>query len=149
MIQRIQSIYLLLVGVLMIATVFSPLFAVSISGAELDFTSFGIFTKQVVYPAWGIVSLAAVCAVLPLINIFLYKKRKTQIKITTITSLLILFFYITVGVYFYFMSGKFDASFINVQYGIFLPLIAIIFNTLAARKIKKDENLVRSLDRIR
>lgn len=133
----------------MAVTVFSPLLFISISGSELSLTSFGAFTESVEYSTWGIISIAVACAILPLINIFLYKKRKLQIRIATITSLLIVFFYITLGVYFYSMCSKFDVAFLNIEYGIVLPLIGIITNVLAIRTIRKDENLVRSLDRIR
>lgn len=150
MIQRIQSVYLLLVCILMAFTVFSPLLAVSTAtGATVTFDSFGVFTKQISFFTWGIVSVAGICAIVPLINLFLYKKRKLQIKIGWITFLLILLFYVTVFVYFNALGNKHEVVFENIEYGIVLPLIALIFNILAILKIKKDDNLVKSLDRIR
>ena len=35
------------------------------------------------------------------------------------------------------------------QFGLFLPAIALFFNSLALRFIRKDEKLVRSMDRLR
>lgn len=131
-------------------TVFSPLLAVSTAtGATVTFDSFGVFTKQISFFTWGIVSVAGICAIVPLINLFLYKKRKLQIKIGWITFLLILLFYVTVFVYFNALGNKHEVVFENIEYGIVLPLIALIFNILAILKIKKDDNLVKSLDRIR
>lgn len=149
MIQRIQSVYLLLTCALMVAAIFSPLLLIDVSGVFVKYTSFGAFSERIIYHTWGIVSIAGICALLPLVNIFLYKKRKNQIKIANITSLLIVLFYITIGVYYCSMSAKFEVSLDNVQYGIFLPLIALIANILATCKIKKDHNLIKSLDRIR
>lgn len=151
MIQRIQSVFLLLTAVLMGVTVFSPLMELD-GGNKLLYTffSFGIgqlFNAQ--YPAWGVLFFAALGVLLPLINIFLYKKRKVQMRIGTLTSLCILFFYITLYVYFNSYTAKYELSFNGIQYGIILPVIAIIFNIMAILRIKKDEKLVKSLDRIR
>lgn len=150
MIQRIQSVFLLLVCILMALVVFSPLLTVlTETGAKLTFDSFGLFTKQITFFTWGIVSIGSVCAILPLINIFLYKKRKLQVKIGYLTTLMIILFYVTVFVYFNALTNKHAVSFESMQYGIIIPLIALIFNVLAIVKIKKDENLIKSLDRIR
>lgn len=149
MIQRIQSVYLFLASILMLVTVFSPLLVVDVASENLVFTSLGVNTKTLSYITWGIPVVAAICAILPLINLFLYNKRKLQMKIATITSLFIVFLYITAGVYIYSFLNKFDASFVSIHYGIILPLVALILNLLARQRVKKDESLVRSLDRIR
>lgn len=153
MIQRIQSVYLLLVAILMGITLFSPLFVLR-SGSELfDFYAYGIIPQDgdliIVKHTYGVVSMAGISAILALINIFLYKKRKVQIRIGYLISFFILFFYATLATYFYFVGNKMAADPSDVSYGIILPFIALIFNLLAIFKIKKDEKLVRSLDRIR
>lgn len=151
MIQRIQSVYLLLVALLMGATVFCPLLELTgESKFAYTFSSLGIgqlFNVQ--YPAWGVVFMAGLAALSALINIFLYKKRKLQMKVATLTSLVILFFYITLFVYFNSYTAKYELVFSSLQFGLILPIIALIFNVLAILRIKKDENLVKSLDRIR
>lgn len=161
MIQRIQSIYLLVAAILMAVTVFSPLFilhaASAIQGGSISkfgdlftCTTLGIFNQNGIYPTWGVLTFAAFAALLPLANIFLFKKRKLQMKIANITTLMIILFYITLVVYCYvFMQKNVEVVFDSIQYGIVLPAIALIFNILAVLRIKKDEKLVRSLDRIR
>lgn len=151
MIQRIQSVYLLLVAVLMAAASFCPL--LELTGEDKSvyiFSSLGIgqlFTVQ--YPTWGVVFFAGLSALLALVNIFLYKKRKLQMRIGTLTSLLILFFYVTLYVYFSDYTAEYKLEFSSFQFGLVLPIIALILNVLAILRIKKDENLVKSLDRIR
>lgn len=151
MIQRIQTIFLLLVCILMTGTVFSPLLTIYTSGSSdlLNLTSWGVFSEILTYETWGVVSVAALSALVAFINIFLYKNRKLQIKIGNLTSFLLIFFYVTFATYVYFLLDKHQIAFNSVQYGIILPFIALIFNILAILKIKKDEKLVRSLDRIR
>ncbi|MFT3994706.1 MAG: DUF4293 domain-containing protein [Dysgonomonas sp.] len=152
MIQRIQTIFFLLVSILMAVTVFSPLGEyVNNENISLLFFSSGvggtIFHAE--YPTWGIIVLAIVCAILPLVNIFLYKNRKIQMKLGRFTSLLILFLYVTISVYSNSIISGNDLKFIGIQYGIVLPLIALILNILAILRVKKDEELVRSTERIR
>lgn len=151
MIQRIQSVYLLLVAILMAATTFSPLLELTGEDkATYIFSSLGIgqlFAVQ--YPTWGVVFFAGLSALLALVNIFLYKKRKLQMRVGTLTSLLILFFYVTLYVYFSDYTTEYKLEFSSFQFGLVLPIVALILNVLAILRIKKDENLVKSLDRIR
>lgn len=150
MIQRIQSVYLLLVCILMVVTAFSPLLVLTIKGGVLDFFTCGIYNSlKLQTPSWGLFAVAGLSALLPLVNIFLYKKRQLQIRIGVFTSLLILLFYVTLAIYYYLFSIDYSFVFSGVQYGIILPLFALIFNMLAMLRIKRDEKLVRSLDRIR
>ncbi|WP_029901857.1 DUF4293 domain-containing protein [Prevotella sp. 10(H)] len=150
MIQRIQSVFLLLTSLLMGATVFCPLMEFRDDSREIVqiFYSTGIGSD---FPTWGVLTFAVVSALLALVNIFLYKKRKVQINIGYVTALFIILYYATSFVYVNAFMGKtdFTVSVANVQYGIVLPLIALIFDFLAISKIKKDEKLVKSLDRIR
>lgn len=149
MIQRIQSLFLLLVSILMAATAFCPLIELvnEDSSLSVTFHSFGI---GVDFPTWGVLALAIVGALLAFINIFLYKKRKLQINIGYVTALSIIVYYVTSMLYINSFLGKIESSYsINVQVGIILPVIALILDLLAISRIKKDEKLVKSLDRIR
>ena len=153
MIQRIQSVYLLLVAILMGVTAFSPLFVLK-GGTELfDFYSYGIVPidadLEVVKCTYGVISMAGLSALFAFVNIFLYKKRKAQIRVGYLTSFFIILFYIAVGAYFYSVGNRLTLDIEGIQYGIILPVVALIFNLLAIAKVKKDEKLVRSLDRIR
>ncbi|WP_165026930.1 MULTISPECIES: DUF4293 domain-containing protein [unclassified Dysgonomonas] len=151
MIQRIQSIYLLLTAILMAVTVFSSLVVLN-TDAEgvLVFLSCGIYEAgSAVYPTWGVITFAALSTLLACISIFLFKKRKMQIKLCNLNTLLIIFFYITFAIYLYTGMSALQATFLKISHGIILPIIALIFNILATVKIKADEKLIKSLDRIR
>lgn len=151
MIQRIQSIYLLLVAILMAVTAFSPLLILRAADHSLvDMCAKGIFsTGELVKPTWGVISISGLTALVAFINIFLFKKRKLQIKVGMLTSFLIILFYVTVLAYFYVYTNNNGLELSSAYYGIILPFIALILNLLAIRKVKSDEKLVRSLDRIR
>jgi hypothetical protein len=151
MIQRIQSVFLLLVFLLMVATVVCPLLEVTSDGKfAYTFSSLGIgqpFSVQ--YPTWGLLTVAILSALSALVNIFLYKNRKVQIKVSILTSLLILLFFVTFYVYFNAYTAKYELVSSSLQFGLIFPIAAFIFNIWAMIRIKKDETLVKSLDRIR
>lgn len=152
MIQRIQTIFLLLAALFMGATTFFPLFEISFGEIILklfslnigvDYATWGIFT-------WVIFTFAVFTAILPLINIFLYKMRKLQISIALLTAFFIVAYYVIALVSLNIYLDRIPTSYtLNIQIGIIFPVIALIFDLLAVWKIKKDEKLVRSLDRIR
>lgn len=81
------------------------------------------------------------------ISIFSYKKRKSQFVINRLNIILIFFL---LGVFVYrslTLSGETLLS--EKGIGVFLPIISIVFLVMANKAIKKDEDLVKSVDRLR
>lgn len=158
MIQRVQSIYLVLATLAGAMTFFLPFAHFYASDAEVaEYAMFGVFNvqSQVVemtspfgFPAW---IFGAFAVLIPLISIFLYKNRPLQTRIVRLAYLINLGFV----VYLFFaidainktvFEGALD---ILHHAGFYMPVIAIVFCFLAVRGIKADEALVKSLDRIR
>jgi amino acid permease len=83
-----------------------------------------------------------------LITILLFKNRKIQLRlslflIVLIVILIIAFIHVSISV-----ISKFDAGIIPVL-KMFIPLLILIISFLAYRGIKKDDQLVKSYDRLR
>lgn len=152
MIQRIQSVYLLIAAILMAVVVCTPL-AVLIGASDSFylFKSTGIFAdgSMFVYPSWAIAGCAVVSAVLSFVAIFLFKKRKVQMKMCYILIIFIILFYAAFAFYLYSGQTALNAAFVKVEYGLALPAITLVLIILALSKIKADERLVQSLNRIR
>lgn len=120
------------------------------SGSYVALDGLGFWYKgEYLLQTWGILTIGILSAVLAFITIFLFKNRKRQIMLCKINIFLIVLYYVTMGVYANAGIEKFGLIYDSIQFGLALPLIAIILNVLALSKIKKDEKLVRSLDRIR
>lgn len=152
MIQRIQSVYLLIAAILMAVVVCTPLAVLlGVSDSFYLFKSVGIFAdgSRFVYPSWAIAACAGVSALISFVAIFLFKKRKVQIKMCYISIILIILFYAAFA--FYLSAGQtaLDAKFTKVEYGLALPAISLVLTVLALSKIKADERLIQSLNRIR
>ncbi len=88
-----------------------------------------------------------VASVLILVNIFLYAKRSLQIKLNIVAILLLI---ILLGLSIYqngFLSG--EKQFSEKDIRLFVPFISIVLLLIANKYIKRDERLVKSVDRIR
>lgn len=145
MIQRVQSVYWFLTVVILVAFLFLPLFSYGPTGGENYF---------MVQDCTALVVSIIVIAVLTAINIFLFKNRPLQIRISWLISLLILIaFFLFVGVHYYFLlQGEAPAEAgdqVEIQWAVALPVVALILNVLAQRAVKADDKLVSASDRLR
>lgn len=150
MIQRIQTIYLLLSAVLA-----GLVFAVDINVIQTVSEKY-VFKVLGVFDSAGIYfiktnPLAIVLIFIVLINlfaIFMFKKRKLQIKLNILAMVFCIAFIALVFYYNYQVMQAMQGTFVFAA-GVVLPLFSLIFLLLANKRIKKDEALVRSVDRIR
>lgn len=155
MIQRIQTLYLLLATILMSLTLFLPLGTIWNGENELvikAFTidsSYGVQTQLPLY--LGL--LLALPTLLPLVTIFFYKKRMLQIRLCVSEIVLLVGALAFIALYCYRLCDIMTevASELNFTLGFasLMPVVSIIFVALSIRGIARDEALVRSLDRIR
>jgi amino acid permease len=93
-------------------------------------------------------AINAIILILSLVTIFLYKKRKQQMKLA---SLLLVLSALLIGnlFVFHFVKDQSSADVVNYKIASFFPIINCILAFAARHFIKKDEELVRSADRIR
>ena len=127
MIQRIQSIYLAFSGILL-----AILFFITIKNLNL------------------IITLILINNLFSFILIFLYKNRKLQMKICLTHLILLIILIISTISQNYLMHSNDINSFITTYYiDIIIPIISILFVVLAYKGVKKDENLIKSMDRLR
>lgn len=136
MIQRIQTVYLFLAfaatGILML---FVPLWTTS-AGKSFFFMQDQLYTV-----------LLGLTTMLSIISIMSFKKRQNQFVLNRLNIILNL---ILLGLFVYRslnLSGEAEVS--EKGIGMFLPIVAIVLLVLANKAIKKDEDLVKSVDRLR
>jgi hypothetical protein len=137
MIQRIQTVYLLIVFIVAgILPFLFPLWKMS-NGNEYYFMQ---------NPFYSI--LFGLSTTLALLSILFYKKRQHQFVINRLNIILNL---ILLGLFVYHSLNLSGETLLISEKGIgmFLPIISIVFLGLANKAIKKDEDLVKSVDRLR
>lgn len=153
MLQRIQTVYLLLIVALTIATLFFPLAVLQAGNDLFSFDASGVSTlmgeAELIYPTWGLFALVAVIAIVALVTIFLFKRRILQIRLCVFNALLMVGFYGFFAYLAYSFTSSFAEMSLQVKFGLAFPLINLILDYLAIRNIGADEALVRSLDRLR
>ena len=147
MIQRIQTVYILLAGVLTAILYKLKLADLSVNNELMEFFAKGIFKgEDIVYNGLPLMVLIGIIAFLHFAGLFLYKKRILQIRILVFSIILLLGLF---GLFFYFTYMGFEGAKVAFKIPVAFPLIAVILDWLAIRAIGKDEALIRSLNRIR
>lgn len=136
MLQRIQTVYLLICFIISgILPLFISLWPNVTKKEEL-------FTHGILFSI-----LFASSALLAVVSIFSYKKRQNQFVINRLNMILN---FIIIGLLVYHSlnlpGGSTDSE---KGIGMFLPIFSIVFLALANKAIKRDEDLVKSVDRIR
>lgn len=99
----------------------------------------------------AISSFVVASIVFSLITIFLYKNRAMQIRLTQIIIALNIGLLISLYSYINDASNIIGSTDFDTQYKLTLalPTVSMVLSVLALSGIKKDENLLKSLDRLR
>jgi hypothetical protein len=151
MIQRIQSVYLLLATILLLVLYMFPVATFQSSqGLYL------LFTCHILNPETGsqlismvpLAVLPLLSAILSLIIIFRFKNRSNQMQLSKLVMLIQGITLVVEGIYFV-RIGKMLGINGKPAFMAFTPLLVLILLVLAYRGIKKDDLLVKSADRIR
>lgn len=153
MLQRIQTVYLLIIVALTVALLFLPL-AVLQSGDQLftfDASGLSTMTEQpeLIYPTWGLFALVVIVSLLAFVTIFLFKNRILQIRLCIFNAILMFGIYGLFAFFAWIMKGQLETVSMSFKFALSFPLVSLILDYLAIRNIGADEALVRSLDRLR
>ncbi|MGW8315359.1 MAG: DUF4293 domain-containing protein [Bacteroidales bacterium] len=152
MLQRPQTIFLLLVSVLAVLLLTGPLVVVTHGGEEYLLRHNGIRNLEGIsleVQTWPMTALFIAMAALSFFNIFSYRNRMRQMRIAIF---LIFLFLGSIGMILYYVyatRGKLEGAPVVYQWRIVIPPIAAILTYLAFRRIRRDELLVKAYDRIR
>ncbi len=156
MIQRVQTLYLLLAAIsILLVFGFDIAHYVDASGIESSLSLYKLekANGEIGDVAWGMVPVIvlSITAALFLVTIAFYKNRLLQIKLVRIGYALVM---ACVGTLWYFVSENYwslDLEEVDFGYsiGFFLPFVAFAFALLSNRGIIADVKLVKSLDRLR
>lgn len=156
MIQRVQSVYLLLVTILM-----SLLLVFHYASVELPNNQSLLFkagnislisaTDEVsVYKSTlPVILMVLIAGLLSFCNIFFYNNRKLQIRLNIFNLLFVLILIAFMLFYCIDARSDFEGGKLIFKIPIVIPVLCLIFIFLAIRAIRHDEKLVSSYNRIR
>lgn len=148
MIQRIQSLYLLIAAALMGVLYVLPIMSFDLNGWV------NVYVCHVSGASVNTLSMVPL-AFLPLLSILLsvlaflsFKNRSMQMKLGKFNLLTLVVSAVVIGIYFV-RFGQLHQVTVKPEFSISLILVAIILVFMANKAIKKDDDLVKSADRIR
>ncbi len=151
MIQRKQTIYLLLALVLTVVCLCLPVGRFLPVGMGLGSEMYNLWivdkaTGATSCPAWALFAILIVTCPVTLAAIFGYKNRRQQARYCLFVALLYVGWYIAYAAFGLMLGGtaKFHPSFAAC-----LPFVSFVLVLLARKGINDDEKLVRAADRIR
>ena len=155
MLQRIQTLYLSIVIILMTLMCFYPTIEVmSTEGIDysLSFLGFRSAQDNNALFVFSTALLSIINVIIPLITLLtipLYKHRIAQIRLSIFNMLLMLGYYgLFIWIAFFIIKRNIEGTY-SYNWPIILPLISIILTYLDTRAIGRDEAIVQSYNRLR
>ncbi len=148
MIQRIQTVYLLIVTILMVVMMALPVGRfIAENGQVSEVTNLAVVGQDGTsdYSVWALFAILVVVALLSLITIFQYKKRMRQIRLAIFSTVMLIGYYCVLTVF----LVKCNFLGLSLSWTVCLPFVSMVLNWLAIRAIGKDEMLVKAYERLR
>ena len=151
MIQRIQTVYLLIVAIFMVLMMSFSVGHFYTETSVSDMTNLAVIAPDgtMNYAPWALFAILMVVAILSLVTIFLYRKRMLQIRLTIFNTIVLIGYYLVLAYFVVNPDKAFDDYSFMPSWTVCLPLVSIILNWLAIRAIGKDEMLVKAYERLR
>ncbi|REJ82353.1 MAG: DUF4293 family protein [Bacteroidetes bacterium] len=152
MIQRVQSLLLLITAGLAVILMFVPVYelhnTVGQPGGSSDPQGVYIFSNESHQGNALLLIINSVIGALAFVTIFMFKWRGLQIRMCNLGLLLTC---LMIGLLFFLadtMSSNMNQR-VEYKFGSYIPLIQLVLLFVSGKFIRKDEDLVRSADRLR
>jgi energy-coupling factor transporter transmembrane protein EcfT len=152
--QRIQTVFLVIVIASLVTTIFLPIWGYQESSGKihelypLHYTVTENGVRTTVYFPYSVTAMLVFASLtLAIISIRKYKQRVVQMKLGALNSLFLAGVILSAVLF----ANQFIKTYQDGKYGLglWLPGVAVIFNLIANRLIRRDERLVRDSERLR
>jgi lysylphosphatidylglycerol synthetase-like protein (DUF2156 family) len=152
MIQRIQTIWFLLAGIVISCLIFIPMVTSSVGGNEYYVIAQGLYQKTgqtdtLIKGSTPLLIMTIAVAIMCIANVFNYRNRTRQKRIALINVVFIIALSFWCSNFSKQIPGGLESA--NFGVGMFLPVMGILFCILGIRGINNDEKLLKSADRLR
>lgn len=143
MIQRIQTLFLVIAAGLLVSMFFAPMVRFTGSDVTIPYIAMNSnfnFTLTTIF--------SLVCTILCIATIFMFRNRVRQMRMCNLNTLILIGYQIVIGVYFFQRTDRFGDDAIFSLTAVF-PVCAAILTFIAMRYIARDEALVMASTRLR
>ncbi len=148
-IQRLQTLYLLIATVLMVVFAFCPSVIIQLGGPEYAIGVLNTGVAGATHPDLLMTTVGALTVLLSLITIFKFKNLKLQMKLCSINAALTVTLLLISVILALTLRGKAGVGSVNFTLYNALPVLAVIMQILAYRGIQHDKKLLSSSERLR
>mgnify|MGYP003336945085 CR=1 FL=1 len=154
MLQRIQTVFLILTIICMVAAIFFPIWVGTDAGVAyklypLHYSVMDEEGMQTIYFPYSITAiLMAAAATIAFMEVRRFDNRILQVKLGTLNSLILMGVMISAVLFANQLTTEHPTGW-TYGPGLYIPFAGVTFNWLAVRFIRRDEKLVRDADRIR
>ena len=142
--QRIQSVYLLIAAILMAVFAFFPALLIEQGGQVFAYGA--LTTTKVGFPLMMV--LVVLISLLAVIDIFLYKNLQRQMTVCFVDIIIGLSLILAIGIQAFAVGSKEDVT-VACHWALALPVLSVIFLMLAHKAMSRDKKLLRDSDRLR
>jgi hypothetical protein len=152
MIQRIQSLFLLIAFILQLLMLFLPIAEYVVGNQVVIFKASGFISESTLNKNMAhstyILVLLCLLVLIPFVAIFLYKRRKSQMQLCIYYIIVLIGFQAVIFWFSWNTMHQLEAV-VSYKFPIIFPVVSAILSYLAFLSVRKDERLIRSIDRIR
>ncbi len=147
-IQRIQSVYLLIAVILMAVFAFFPALTFELGGRQFVYGALEAGKVGVTHIDPLMLMLVVLISLLALIDIFLFKNLQRQMTVCFVDIIIGLAMLVAIGIQAFYVNGK-DGVTLTWQWYLLLPILSIVFLMLAHKAMSRDKKMLRDSDRLR
>lgn len=147
-IQRIQSVYLLIAVILMVVFAFFPALTFELGGREFVYGALETGKVGVTHIDPLMLMLVVLISLLAIVDIFLYKNLTRQMTVCFVDIIIGLAMLVAIGIQAYIVSGK-EGVTVHWQWYLALPLLSIFFLMMAHKSMSNDKKKLLDADRLR
>ena len=147
-IQRIQTLYLIIAIILMAVFAFFPALTFELGGRQFVYGALEAGKVGVTHIDPLMLMLVILICLLAFIDIFLYKNLQRQMTVCFVDIIIGLAMLVAIGIEAYIVTGK-EGLVLTWQWYLVLPILSIIFLMLAHRAMSRDKKMLRDSDRLR
>ncbi len=147
-IQRIQSVYLLIAVILMVVFAFFPALTFELGGREFVYGALEAGKVGATHIDPLMLMLIILISVLALIDIFLYKNLQRQMTVCFVDIIIGIAMLVAICVVAFVQSRR-DGIVINAQWSLIFPLLSIIMLMMAHKAMSNDKKKLLDADRLR
>ncbi len=148
-IQRLQTLYLLIATVLMVVFAFCPSVIIQSGGPEYAIGVLKTGVAGATHPDLLMTTVGALVVLLSLITIFKFKNLKLQLKLCSINAALTVTLLLISVILALTLRGKAEVGSVSFTLYNALPVVAVVMQIMAYRAIMHDKKLLSSSERLR